>query len=85
MVGCFVFRYMLSFGNYLNGGDAKKGQSDGFTLESMCKLSDTKDILNKTTLLQACALVGDGRSARPDLPSGTHACTHTRAHAAYID
>ena len=76
MVGCFVSRYMLSFGNYLNGGDAKKWQSDGFTLESMCKLSDTKDILNKTTLLQACALVMcDGRSVRPDLPSGTHART----------
>ena len=46
-----VLGVVLSFGNYMNGGTAK-GQADGFQIDLLPKLADTKDVENKTTLLQ---------------------------------
>lgn len=45
-----VLGTVLAFGNYMNGGTAK-GQADGFTVDFLTKLTDTKDLENKVTLL----------------------------------
>ena len=42
--------FTLSFGNYLNGG-TNRGQADGFTMASVSKLLDTKDLTNTVSLL----------------------------------
>jgi len=43
---------IVAFGNRMNGGNKQRGQADGFDLECLPKLSDTKDKSNKETLLQ---------------------------------
>jgi hypothetical protein len=42
---------ILYSGNYLNGGNAQKGQADGFDLEILAKLKDVKSNDPKITLL----------------------------------
>jgi len=46
-----VLALFLELGNYMNGGTAR-GQADGFSVETLPKLSDTKDITNTCTLLE---------------------------------
>jgi len=42
---------LLCLGNHMNGG-TPKGQADGFALEDLSKMSVTKDLDNKTSLLE---------------------------------
>lgn len=42
---------ILTFGNYMNGGNANKGQADGFGLKVLAKLKDVKSNNPKVTLL----------------------------------
>jgi hypothetical protein len=45
-----VLGTVLAFGNYMNGGTAK-GQADGFNIDFLTKLTDTKDLEGRMTLL----------------------------------
>lgn len=51
-----VLGVILSLGNYMNGGTIR-GQADGFLLDILSKLPDTKAIDNETTFLQYAAHV----------------------------
>ncbi|GJQ08265.1 hypothetical protein GpartN1_g56.t1 [Galdieria partita] len=51
-----ILGVILSLGNYMNGGTIR-GQADGFILDILSKLSDTKAIDNETTFLQYAAHV----------------------------
>jgi hypothetical protein len=41
---------VLAVGNYMNGGTAR-GQADGFTMEALDTLANTKDLSNSISLL----------------------------------
>eukprot|EP01105_Mastigella_eilhardi_P019924 TRINITY_DN4711_c0_g1_i1.p1 TRINITY_DN4711_c0_g1~~TRINITY_DN4711_c0_g1_i1.p1 ORF type:complete len:1114 (-),score=336.68 TRINITY_DN4711_c0_g1_i1:49-3315(-) len=42
---------VLAYGNYLNGGNAARGQADGFSIDLLPQLCEVKDGNNKTNLL----------------------------------
>ena len=42
-----MLAFILACGNYLNGGQAQRGQADGFELEALTKLESVKDNLVK--------------------------------------
>lgn len=46
-----VFSIILTLGNFMNGGNRQRGQADGFGLEILGKLKDTKSTDPKITLL----------------------------------
>lgn len=46
-----VFSIILTLGNFMNGGNRQRGQADGFGLEILGKLKDTKSKDPKITLL----------------------------------
>lgn len=46
-----VFSLILTFGNYMNGGNRQRGQADGFGLEILPKLKDVKSKTSNFTLL----------------------------------
>lgn len=45
-----IIAYTLAIGNIINGGNAQKGQSDGFEMAVLGKLTTTKDNNNKTMM-----------------------------------
>ncbi|KAJ8045851.1 Formin-2 [Holothuria leucospilota] len=47
-----VLSLILTFGNYMNGGNRTRGQADGFGLEILAKLKDVKSSDNSVSLLQ---------------------------------
>lgn len=49
----------LSIGNILNGGNAAKGQADGFDLPVLGKLVSMKDNTNQTLLQLICRKITD--------------------------
>lgn len=46
---------ILSIGNYMNGS-TNRGQADGFDLETLKKINDTKDSNNKVTVFEVWRL-----------------------------
>ncbi|CAG7729368.1 unnamed protein product [Allacma fusca] len=46
-----VFALILTYGNYMNGGNRDRGQADGFTLDILPKLRDVKSTDNTYTFL----------------------------------
>lgn len=46
-----VFSIILTLGNFMNGGNRQRGQADGFGLEILGRLKDTKSTDPKITLL----------------------------------
>jgi hypothetical protein len=46
--------HILRVGNILNAGDAKRGQADGFEIESLSKAVSTKDKNNRSVLKMIC-------------------------------
>jgi ElaB/YqjD/DUF883 family membrane-anchored ribosome-binding protein len=46
-----VLALILTYGNYMNGGNMQRGQADGFTLEILPKLRDVKSKDNSSTFL----------------------------------
>lgn len=46
-----LFSIILTFGNYMNGGNRQRGQADGFGLDILPKLKDVKSNDTKVTLL----------------------------------
>ena len=64
---------LLCLGNHMNGG-TPKGQADGFALEDLSKMSVTKDLDNKTSLLEyAVALLHASQVRRtPRTPHASH-------------
>ncbi|XP_033105443.1 formin-like [Anneissia japonica] len=46
-----IFGIILTFGNYMNGGNRTRGQADGFGLEILPKLKDVKSSDDQATLL----------------------------------
>lgn len=47
-----VMGIILACGNYMNGGNAQRGQADGFAIDILPKLNDVKSKDNSMTLLQ---------------------------------
>ncbi|ELP91844.1 formin 1,2/cappuccino, putative [Entamoeba invadens IP1] len=45
---------VISLGNYMNGGNATRGQADGFNIDFLLKLRDVKDNTNTTNMLEYC-------------------------------
>ena len=45
-----VLKYILAYGNYMNGG-TKKGQAHGFKLNSLRQIASAKSVDNKSTLM----------------------------------
>jgi formin 2 len=66
---------VLSVGNYINGGNATRGQADGFNLETIDKLTDTKDSTNKGTLLDLAMKYVSNWSLPDELPHVAEAAT----------
>jgi len=56
-----VLDIIITFGNYMNGGNKDRGQADGFEIELLPKLNDTKNSSNTMTLLQYVAKVAAAR------------------------
>lgn len=52
-----VLGTILAVGNYLNGGSAR-GQADGFNLEALETLGNTKDVNNTMSLLDYITMYG---------------------------
>lgn len=46
---------VLAVGNFLNAGNATRGQADGFNLETLSIISDIRDAANKGTVFDLCA------------------------------
>jgi len=46
-----VLALVLTYGNYMNGGNVTRGQADGFSLDILPKLKDVKSKDNNFTLL----------------------------------
>lgn len=46
-----LFSIILTFGNYMNGGNRQRGQADGFGLDILPKLKDVKSNDTRVTLL----------------------------------
>jgi hypothetical protein len=46
-----VIALVLTYGNYMNGGNMQRGQADGFTLDILPKLKDVKSNDNSYTFL----------------------------------
>jgi formin 2 len=46
-----VLALILTYGNYMNGGNMVRGQADGFTLDILPKLKDVKSKDNSYTFL----------------------------------
>lgn len=46
-----VLALILTYGNYMNGGNMQRGQADGFTLDILPKLRDVKSKDNAYTFL----------------------------------
>lgn len=49
-----ILGFILALGNILNGGNAQKGQADGFYLEALSKATTMKDINNRTIMQIIC-------------------------------
>lgn len=47
-----ILGLVLSYGNYMNGGNNARGQADGFELDILPKLKDVKSKDNSSNLLQ---------------------------------
>ncbi len=47
-----IFNEIVSCGNYLNGGDKNLGQADGFNVDLLPKIKDTKRTDNQSNLLE---------------------------------
>ncbi|CAL8124173.1 unnamed protein product [Orchesella dallaii] len=46
-----ILALVLTYGNYMNGGNMQRGQADGFSLDILSKLKDVKSKDNNITLL----------------------------------
>ena len=80
-----VMGLVLAIGNYLNGG-SKRGQADGFQLEILPKLNDTKGSSGDTLLMYMMKLIKKSHPNLVSLPDDvSHVAECTRINLKDID
>jgi len=83
-----IFAIILTLGNYMNGGNPALGQADGFQLEALPKLAETRDNSSRSNLLRYVVYLVKKKDAQQqqghesliatlisDLPDLEKACT----------
>eukprot|EP00727_Mastigamoeba_balamuthi_P010431 m51a1_g601 hypothetical protein (1062) ;mRNA; r:75000-78578 len=66
---------ILTVGNYVNGGNATRGQADGFNIEVIDKIVELKDTTAKGTLFEFAMRYVTTRTLPDDLPHVAEAAT----------